>query len=203
MKRTLLLLAGSALCALGCESRALPVGDAAAPDTRPRAAPEASSPRFGIHLFAGHISMAYDYASLEAATAGLKTADAALALSELDVEQYRTDPVPSSRLLLRLTQAASDRHGAYLRATKGLQPFFVTLDGQKLFVGVIYIMYGAAGIMTPVLHVDSKDPGRVELKLGRHMGAWAGWGKPGAGLQSIDHASVRQLFEDQHKLSPL
>ncbi len=211
----LMLASTSLLGGVGCDSRALPVGDgrsedarrdgrpppeARSPDGRPR---EASAPRFRLHLFDGHISMAYDYASLEAATAGLKPADAALTLSDLEIEQYQTDPAPSSRILLRLTQTASDQHGAYLGATKDLQPFIVTLDGQRLFVGVVYILNVASAIMTPVLHLEKPAAGRVELKLGRHMGAWAGWGTAPAGLPSIDVAAVRQLFEDQQKLSPL
>ena len=154
-----------------------------------------------MHFFTKPVRTAYDYASLEAATRSLQTGDAALTLTELDIEQCQVDPAPSSRLLLRLTKAASTQHAAFLRATKDTQPFFVTLDDKKLYVGVVYTMYGAAAIKTPVLHIDDQN-GRVELKLGTHVGAWVGWGKKGTG-PPIDPAAARQLFKGLGKLSAL
>ena len=48
-----------------------------------------------------------------------------------------------------------------------------TRDGQNLFVGLVYMLAGAAAIDTPVLHVSRDLDDSVILRLGAQQGAWA------------------------------
>jgi hypothetical protein len=151
------------------------------------------APRFGIHFFAERVKAFYDYSTLDAATRHLEVKDAVVTLTEEDVEAYWVDAAPSSRILVRLTAQASTQQSAALLGLQETRPFFVTLDGKKLYVGIVYEMGGAAAITTPVVHLLA-DSGLVELRIGAHQGAWAGgWGTGDA--SRIDRQEVRDLFE--------
>lgn len=208
------------LCA--CDGRPLDLQDAGPPGSNPdggvvstdaTAADDASAaasdlsapgPRFAIYLFDEHLDTTYDYAKLESATQHLDVDDAAVTITEAEVATYWVGAMPSARIQLDLTAEAAQRWGPSLRAMKDNQPFLVTLDGKLLYVGVVYLMYGAAALDIPVLHLpgpfdDETDP--FELKVGANQGAWMGWGKGDAAR--IDRQEVRDLFEARGALSTL
>lgn len=157
-----------------------------------------------IHFFDEHLDTTYDYAKLENATQHLHVGDAVVAISDQDVETYRVGTMPSARIQLDLTAEAAKRWGPSLRAMTDNQPFLVTLDGKLLYAGVVYLMYGAAALDIPVVHV----PGPLDdetvpfvIKIGANQGAWMGWGKGDAAR--IDRKEIRDLFEERGALSTL
>lgn len=202
----------------GCEGRSLALQDSASTSTdgggttgdaitttgdavaNEDSAPE---PRFVIHFFDDHLDTIYDYAKLEDATKHFHVSDAVVAISEKDVKTYRVGTMPSARIQLDLTAEASKRWGPSLRAMTDNQPFLVTLDDQLLYAGVVYLMYGAAALDIPVVHVPGSDDETepFELKVGANQGAWMGWGKGDA--TRIDRKEVRALFEERGALSTL
>jgi hypothetical protein len=209
------------LCA-GCDGRPLDLQDGASPSSDPdgdvvifgdagRAAGDAlasdlsvSEPRFMIHFFDEHLTTTYDYAKLENATQHLHVDDAKVAISEEDVATYRVGAMPSTRIQLDLTAEAAKRWGPSLRAMTDNQPFLVTLDGKLLYAGVVYLMYGAAALDIPVVHIPGpfdKETEPFELKIGANQGAWMGWGKGDA--ERIDRQEMRDLFEARGALSTL
>jgi hypothetical protein len=187
-----------------CGDRSIPHQDGAVAASdgavTPPATDSAHTSRFAIRVFGKRVDTTYDYAGLEKKTQHLATADARVTLTEEDIEVYRVEEAPSSRIQLTLTAAATKRWQGTLAAVTDLHPFHVALDGKRLYVGVVYTMYGAAALDTPVLHVKDES-GRVELRIGSHQGAWMGWGKGDA--SRIDAPEVRDLFRDRGALAAL
>jgi hypothetical protein len=125
-----------------------------------------------IEVFGTKLStIPYQYAALELAVATLPPLIVA-SVSTADIAQARTDPPASARIELRLTPAASALYGAALEDADR-QPFRLSCDGQNLFVGLVYMLIGAAAIETPVLHVSRDPDDSVVLRLGAQQGAWA------------------------------
>ena len=207
VKKNVLLLVIVAL-GTGCGGRQLRPDDADAGATvadglhTDGGATTVNDARFAIHLFGQRVDTTYDYADLEKKTTALDPKDAHITITADDVAAYRIGDAPSPRIQLLLTPQASKRWGGPLAATQDTQPFIVTLDDQRLYVGVVYTIYGAAALNTPVLHVAT-DNGQVELKIGSHQGAWMGWGWKNGNASRIDRQEIRDLFFSRGVLAPL
>jgi hypothetical protein len=122
-----------------------------------------------IEVLAATISSVHDYAALEQKMAGLDPT-LSVSLSDADIVKAGiTDPF-APRIELHLSAAAS-AVAAPLEQDY-LNPFRVSCAGELLFVGVVYIEYGAAAIETPVMHVSRAADQHIVLRLGAWQGAW-------------------------------
>jgi hypothetical protein len=145
-----------------------------------------------IEVFSTKLSnVPYQYADLEAAVAKVPQL-VAVSVSTTDVDRARTDPPPSARIELRLTPAASALYGDALEDADR-QPFRLSCDGQSLFLGVVYMLAGAAAIDAPVLHVSRDVDDSVILRLGAQQGAWglSSSAGPLAARQRLDQPQLR------------
>jgi hypothetical protein len=145
-----------------------------------------------IEVFSTKLSnIPYQYADLEAAVAKVPQLFA-VSVSTTDIDQARTDPPASARIELRLTPAASVRYGDALEDADR-QPFRLSCDGQTLFLGVVYMLIGAAAIDAPVLHVARDVDDSIILRLGAQQGAWglSSSTSPLAARQRLDQPPLR------------
>jgi len=71
-------------------------------------------------------------------------------------------------------------------------PFRLSCNGQSLFAGVFYIIYGQAALDTPVLHPDRDVDNAVILRLG----AWASFaaGSHPGEKERIDRPELRSVL---------
>lgn len=161
-----------------------------------------SAPSCRIDVLAENVDVIYEYAELQAEVNALSGAIAAtIPLSE--VEHAAADPAPAARFEMTLNADAS----ADLAALAGmhLHPFRVSCDDEELFVGVVYMLGGAAAIRTPVLHAEAADSGALVLRLGAWQGAWIISGSDGdeALRERIDRAGLRVAFCERGALQEL
>ncbi len=159
--------------------------------------------RCEIDVLATQLSPPYEYADLEEAIAELPP-DLLVSLTDTDIEWVAADPPPASRFELHLTRAASEAYGVTLEGLDRL-PFRISCDGHELFVGVSYLIYGAAAIETPVLHVDWDEEDRVVLQLGAYQGAWALWSPESheEERERLDRPELRAVFCQRGALQEL
>jgi len=75
-----------------------------------------------------------------------------------------------------------------------IHPFWLSCNGQRLFVGVTYFSYGAAAIQTPVLHIGRNDDDHWVLALGALQGAWGLALTNAEGAERIDRPELRAAF---------
>jgi hypothetical protein len=123
-----------------------------------------------IDVLEGIVGITYEYAELERKIAEL-TGNVLVSVTDAEVEFAAADPPSAARFELRLSRQLSR---AQVEALAGAldHPFRVSCNEQELFVGVVYIFYGAAALMTPVMHVDDSDPDAMVLRLGAWQSAW-------------------------------
>jgi hypothetical protein len=126
-----------------------------------------------VEVLAASVHTAYDYATLEQRIAELPQ-DLLMSFTDADITWAAADPVPAARMEFHLTSALAASYGAELEAAYN-QPFRVSCNGQSLFVGVMYMLGGAAALDTPVLHAE-RDGDALILRLGAWQGAWLGLG---------------------------
>jgi hypothetical protein len=140
------------------------------------------------------VDIIYEYADLEQEVASLPP-DVLVSFTDTDIEWAAAEPAPASRVELRMTPQASSEHGTVLEDA-WLHPFRFSCDGQELFVGLFYEMIGAAGINTPILHVDRDAEDLVVLSLGAWQGAWLATGAtgPAGARERIDRPELRAVF---------
>jgi hypothetical protein len=126
-----------------------------------------------------------------------------VSFTDADIEWAAAEPAPASRFEMHLTSQASSEYGALLESTD-LHPFRFSCDGQELFVGVFYLIYGAAALNTPVLHVELDADDLVVLRLGAWQGAWLipAEGNPEA-RERIDRPELRAVFCQRGALQEL
>jgi hypothetical protein len=135
------------------------------------------------------VTIPYQYADVETVIAQLPQLFA-VSVSTADIERARADPPASGRFEMRLTPAASALYGDALEHADN-QPFRLSCDGQRLFVGIVYMLAGAAAIDAPVLHVSRDVDDSVILRLGAQQGAW--------GLSSsLVPLAARQRLDQPH-----
>ena len=129
-------------------------------------------PTCRIDVLVGRVGVIYDYSELEEKVAAL-SGDVEFSLADTDIDWASAEAPLASRIELHLTREASSAHRDAL-ASPGTdtQPFRFVCDDRTLFVGVIYLIYGAAALQTPVLHVDDVENDAIVLKLGAWQGAW-------------------------------
>ena len=153
-------------------------------------------PSCRIDVVVGWVDTTSEYAELEAKVSAL-SGEVAFTLADTDIEWAAAEAPLASRWELHLTREASQQHLAALTsAMADSQAFRVVCDDQPLFVGVFYLIYGAAGLRTPVLHLDDVAHDAVVLKLGAWQGAWllsSSQGDPDARTR-IDQAALRTTF---------
>jgi hypothetical protein len=128
-------------------------------------------PRCRIDLLGGSVGVVYEYADLKALTD--PSTDVISSLQDTDIEWAAADRPSTARFELRLGSDASARMQAFQDAFA--KPFRLSCDDVELFVGVLYPKGGAAGLRTPVIHIedDPSDGEGVVLWLGAWQGAWA------------------------------
>ena len=160
-------------------------------------------PACRLDVLADTVDVIVEYADLEEEIRGLSSA-IELTVPLGFVERAAVDVAPAARFELTLGAQAS----AELAALAGmyLHPFRVSCDEQELFVGVVYMMEGAAAIRTPVLHVKDES-GVLVLRIAAWQGAWLlGTGEPGAHIElreRIDRAELRASFCERGILGEL
>lgn len=183
----LLLLAGH-LGAQEPRSTACPAGAEAGPN------------RVGleIRVFAEPVGVIYGYGDLEKAVRP-EAERVALLLEENDIEECLVAPAPSAVIELRLTPEASARLGPGLDSLRETQPFVVSVDGERRFVGVVYDPRGAAAIQTPVLHRGRRGEGRVVV-VATSMGAAFSRELRGGDAGRIDLPEIRARFAARGRL---
>ena len=123
-----------------------------------------------FEVLAEHFNSAYNYAELEQRISEIPQ-DLLLSFTLDDVEWAAADPAPAARFELHMSMALSQRHGTTL-TTVNNNPFRVSCDGQELFVGLIYMLEGAAAFDSPVIHADRDEQGQLIIRLGSRMGVW-------------------------------
>ena len=123
-------------------------------------------------VLAASVDTTYEYADLETKVAALPQ-DISTSLTDQDIAWAAADPRPAGRIELHLTDAAASRCGTILDGAIGGRVFRVSCGGQSLFVGVFYLVYGAAALNTPVLH-EARENGVLILRLGAYQSAWMG-----------------------------
>jgi hypothetical protein len=145
-------------------------------------------------VFAGSVGTTYDYAALETKVLALPQ-NIVATLTDQDFAWAAADPQLASRMEFHLTEDAASRYGTILDNVQDTRAFRVSCNGQPLFVGVFYLVYGAAALNTPVLHV-ARENGVLVLRLGAAQAAWMSGPKTGCGTpcQRIDRAELRGAF---------
>jgi len=123
-----------------------------------------------VDVFDQQISIKYEYADLEAAVAALPETFLA-SISTADITSSAAEPFPASRLELALSAASSSLYGTALEGAM-MHPFRVSCAGQRLYVGLVYLLEGAAALDIPVLHVSRDAEDAIVMRLGAWQGAW-------------------------------
>lgn len=155
-----------------------------------------------IEVFGTRLStIPYQYAQLEQVVAQLPQVFAA-SVTTADIDRASADAPASARFELRLTPAASALYGGALEDADR-QPFRLSCDGHTLFLGLVYMLGGAAAIDTPVLHVSRDVDDSLMLRLGAQQGAWITSSGPLAARQRIDQPQLRATLCLAGSLSPL
>lgn len=148
-----------------------------------------------IDVLAAAVDTTYQYTDLESKVAGLPQ-DLSASITDQDIAWAAADPWPASRIEIHLTDDAATRHGAVLDRAKDGRVFRVSCAGQSLFVGVFYLIYGAAALDTPVMHFASEN-GVAVLRLGASQGAWmrgSSTAQCTTPCQRIDQMEMRAAF---------
>jgi hypothetical protein len=160
--------------ASGGESGAVGCRDFCAPGTPACCSPELRCveqvPSCRIDVLSERVGVAYDYAELEQKIASV-SAEVLVTIADTDIDWAAADAPPAARIELHLSRTASKANVDALTGADS-RPFRVTCDGQPLFVGVVYLIYGAAALQTPVLHVGDIENDALVLRLGAWQGAW-------------------------------
>jgi hypothetical protein len=143
-----------------------------------------------VEVLAAKVSTFTDYATFEQTVAELPQ-ERLLSFTDADVVWAAAEPAPAARIELHMTPEMAALHAATLESAD-FSPFRVSCDGRPLFVGMVYLWYGAAAFDLPVLHVilDEEDP--LILRLGARQGTWAGFGSASPeSRQRIDRPELR------------
>lgn len=133
-----------------------------------RCVTEAEACRFDVLV--DTVGVTYEYSVLEQKFAAA-TGAVSFSLSDADLVSVATDPPPSARFELHLTDDASAAAAAFLPKAYG-HLFKFSCDARTLFVGVVYPSEGAAALDTPVLHVMEGQGAELVLHLVAWQSAW-------------------------------
>jgi len=143
-----------------------------------------SIPTCRIEVLAETVGVVYEYADLEQEIAALSgMVEFTIPLTQ--VERAAADPPPASRFELTLSVEASSAYQGL--TTAYTQPFRFSCDEQTLFVGVIYMLEGAAAIRTPMIDTEEDENGALVVRLGARIGAW--------GLPELVEESLRERID--------
>lgn len=145
-----------------------------------------------FEVLAATVGGTYPYDELEQRVLALPQ-DLLLSFTLDDVEWVAAEPSPAARIELHMSDELADRHAATLAAAFS-NPFRVSCDGQRLFVGMFWMLEGAAYFDSPVLHVAVDEGGeRLILRLGALMPSWqrAAVTVPVESRQRLDRAELR------------
>ena len=156
-----------------------------------------------VDVLSTRVSTTYEYADLEQEVASIPQ-DVLVSFTDADIEWAAAEPSPASRIEMHMTPQASSEYGTVLEGAD-LHPFRFSCDGQELFVGLFYLMMGAAAINTPVLHVERDAEDLVVLHLGAFQGAWP-IGRPtgpAGARERIDRPELRAVFCQRGALQEL
>jgi hypothetical protein len=147
-----------------------------------------------IDVLAEYVDTTYEYAVLEQKVASMPQ-DLLASFTDADIAWAAAEPPPAARIELHMTPRASALYGTILERPMS-RPFRLSCNGQRLFVGVIYLEEGAAALRTPVLHVARDSNEAVVLRLGAWQGAWMGfgWMDDSEARRRIDRAELRSVF---------
>ena len=146
-----------------------------------------------VEVLSASVGTIYDYAILEQTVATLPP-DVLVSFTDADIDWAAADPSPAVRIQLTMTPEASALYGATLDGLES-HAFRLSCDGQTLFVGVTYLVYGAAALATPVLHVARDAEDRVVLGLGAWQGAWVGFAAGDLEAAArLDRPELRAVF---------
>jgi len=166
---------------------------------------DSNTKRFALRFFSTRLGTIYSYETLLSKTTNLDPDGAAITLHESDIARYRVDSAPSKRIQIELTEAAQMRWSTALDALKMQGAFTVSLDGKLLYVGLIYTLYGAAAIDTPIISAGFHDPGSSPgiLKIGAQAMAWQMRDDWDSDPGMIDRPELRTLFATRGALDSL
>jgi hypothetical protein len=147
-----------------------------------------------VDVLAGVAYSVNDYADLEQAVASMSQ-DVLVSFTDADIAWAAADPSPAARIEMHMTPQASSLYGTLLEGAHFFQPFRFSCNGQSLFLGVIYLWYGAAVLNVPILDTARDTDNSVVLYLGAWATAWQriGAGDPGA-RERIDRPELRAVF---------
>lgn len=160
-----------------------------------------SAPSCRIDVLAEQVDVIYEYADLVTEIASL-TGEVELSVPLTDVARAAADPPPAARFEMTLAPEASVEFAAL--TSMMLHPFRLSCDDEELFVGVVYMLEGAAAIRTPVLHVEEADGGALVLRIGAAQGAWLFGDVDAPELsQRIDRTELRAGFCERGILDEL
>ena len=153
-----------------------------------------------LEVLSATVDVPNDYAELEQEIATLPQ-DVLVSIADTDFAWVAAAPAPAAYMLLQMTPQASALHGAALEEVAAQwrhNPFRLSCNGQRLFVGINYPSIGAQWIEVPVLGVGRNEEDVVALGLGAWQGAWGvtDLGDPAAreAAERIDRPEFREVF---------
>lgn len=177
------------------------------PDQPDHAVPaDSGAAHFAVTVCAAHGGTpGYTYDELVERYAACSPDAGYFTFRERDVERYVVPRTPDGGVELELTAEAA----AAVRARAGDRdvgwvfgedPFEVSLDRERQYLGLTYFVGGAAALRFPVLHVV-EEAGRVWLRIGDYQGRWAGWGPFEPTAESrVDTPALRSFFRGLGRL---
>jgi len=148
-----------------------------------------------VEVLEGHVSITYEYADLEQKIAALPQ-NVRFSFTDADIAWAAAHPDLGAHFEFHMTAQWSSLHDTEIIEHMDNTPFRLSCNGQSLFVGVLYLLWGAAGLKTPVLHPGRDTDNSVILRLGAWQGAWSLYAAVGdAGFRErIDRPELRSVL---------
>ena len=148
-----------------------------------------------VDVLEGNVNTTYTYTDLEQKIAALPQ-NVRFSFADTDIAWAGAHPDLGAHFEFHMTGQWSALHDTDITEHMDGIPFRLSCNGQQLFVGVFYILWGQAALDTPVLHPDRDTDNSVILRLGAWEGAWASYtavGQPGDS-ERIDRPELRSVL---------
>jgi hypothetical protein len=144
-----------------------------------------------VDVLEGNVSTTYTYTELEQKIATLPQ-NVRFSFTDTDIAWAAAHPDLGAHFEFHMTTQWSALHDTDITEHMDGIPFRLSCNGQSLFVGVFYLLWGQAALDTPVLHPDRDTNNSVILRLGAWEGAWASYAAVGH-LETVS-ASIAPSF---------